>query len=67
MLPNPAPAGYVFLEPVCVTLCRRGVFTDIIKDIRDFLGGPVAKISPADARDTGSIPGLGRFHMPRGN
>ena len=55
------------MEPVYVTLFRRGVFTNIIKNIRDFLGGPVVKVSPAHARDTGSIPGLGRSHMPRGN
>ena len=27
----------------------------------DFPGGPVVKNLPADAGDTGSIPGLGRF------
>ena len=32
----------------------------------DFPGGPVAKNSPVDAADTGSIPGPGRFHMPWG-
>ena len=26
-------------------------------------GGPVVKNLPANAGDTGSIPGLGRFHM----
>ena len=35
------------VEPIYVTLFRRGVFTNIIKNIRDFLGGPVVKISPA--------------------
>ena len=30
-----------------------------------FLGGPVVKYPPCNARDTGSIPGLGRrSHMP---
>ena len=33
----------------------------------DFPGGPVAKSLPANAGDTSSIPGLGRFHIPRGN
>ena len=33
----------------------------------DFLGGPVVKNAPAHAGDMGSIPGLGRFHVPRGN
>ena len=30
-------------------------------------GGPVIKSPPANAGDTGSIPGLGRVHMPWGN
>ena len=29
----------------------------------DFLGGPVVNL-PANAGDMGSIPALGRFHMP---
>ena len=33
----------------------------------DFPGGSVVKDPPASARNTGSIPGLGRFHMPRSN
>ena len=34
---------------------------------RDFPDGPVVENLPANAGDTGSIPGLGRFHMLRGN
>ena len=34
---------------------------------RDFLGGTVVKNPPANAGDTGSIPGPGRSHMPRSN
>ena len=34
---------------------------------RDFPGGAVVKNPPANAGDTGSIPGLGRSHMPRSN
>ena len=30
-------------------------------------GGPVDENSPASAGDTSSIPGPGRFHVPRGN
>ena len=30
----------------------------------DFPGGPVVKNLPANAGDVGSIPGMGRFHMP---
>ena len=33
----------------------------------DFPGGTVAKNPPANARDTGSIPGPGRSHMSQGN
>jgi len=33
----------------------------------DFPGGPVVKNLPANAGDTGSIPGPGKFHMPWGN
>ena len=31
----------------------------------DFPDGPVVKNPPANEGDTGSIPGPGRFHMPR--
>ena len=37
------------------------------RNIEDFAGGPVVKDLPAKAGDTGSIPGLGRSHMPWGN
>ena len=30
----------------------------------DFPGGPEVKNPRANAGDTGSIPGVGRFHMP---
>ena len=33
----------------------------------DFTGGAVVKNLPANAGDTGSIPVLGRSHMPRSN
>ena len=33
----------------------------------DFSGGPVIKNPPANAADTSSIPGLGRFHMQQSN
>ena len=32
-----------------------------------FPGGAVVKNLPAKAGDTGSIPGLGRSHMPQSN
>ena len=34
---------------------------------KDFPGGTVVKNQPANAGDTGSIPGLGRSHMPWSN
>ena len=34
---------------------------------RDFPGGTVVKNPPANAGDTGSIPGLGRSHVPWSN
>ena len=34
---------------------------------KDFSGGPVVENPPANAGDMGSILGLGRSHMPRGN
>ena len=37
------------------------------KKTRGFHGGTVVKNLPANARDKGSSPGLGRSHMPRGN
>ena len=30
-----------------------------------FPGGPVVNNPPANAGDMGSLPGLGRFHMPQ--
>ena len=38
-----------------------------IKMAGDLLGGPVVKNPPANAGNMGSIPGLGRFHIPWGN
>ena len=37
------------------------------KKNQDFSGGAVDKNFPANAGDSGSIPGLGRFHMPQSN
>ena len=34
---------------------------------RTFPGGPLVKNTTANAGDMGSIPGRGRFHMPRDN
>ena len=40
---------------------------NILKSGSDFPGEPVVKHPPAIARDTGSISGPGRSHMPQGN
>ena len=37
------------------------------KSIEEFPGGPVVKNPPANGGDTGSIPGLGIFHIPWDN
>ena len=37
------------------------------KNILGFPGGTVVKNLPANAGDTGSSPGPGRYHMPRIN
>ena len=39
----------------------------ILDTHRNFPGGAVVENPPASAGDTGSIPGLGRAHMPRSN
>ena len=40
----------------------------VIKKLEtDFAGDPAFKNLPANAGDTGLIPGQGRFHIPRGN
>ena len=37
------------------------------KSLKGFPGGTVVESLPASAGDTGSSPGLGRSHVPRGN
>ena len=41
--------------------------SSIKRDMWGFPGGTVVENLPANAGDTGSSPGLGRSHMPRGN
>ena len=38
-----------------------------LRQFQDFPGGPVVKNMPANAGDTGSIPGLRGFHGLQGN
>ena len=47
--------------PVCLRLGYKRLAS------RDFPDGPVIKHPPANAGDTGSIPGPGRSHMPWGD
>ena len=48
-------------------------YNDLVQDLSSktevwgFPGGAVVENLPANARDTGSSPGLGRSHMPRSN
>ena len=42
-------------------------FAQNLYKIRGFPGGPVVKNLPCNARDTTSIPRLGRSHMPQSN
>ena len=45
-------------------MCYRGPEVTVVKSkMRDLPSGPVAKKLPASARDMGSIPAQGRFHM----
>ena len=46
---------------------RTGINRGVTKVKEDVPGGPVVKNPPANAGDTGSIPDLGRSHMPQGN
>ena len=38
-----------------------------LQEMQDFPSGAVDKNPPANAQNTRSIPGPGRFHMPWGN
>ena len=50
-----------------ILLGTRRIKKLIIKTWKDFPGGTVVKNPPANAGDTGSIPGPGRSHMLRSN
>ena len=53
--------------------CTETIINQLLEDTyqnpisRGFPGGAVVKNLPANARDMGSSPGLGRSHMPRSN
>ena len=48
---------------VCKLYRNKAILKNI--SVRDFPGGAVVKNLPANARDTGWIPGRGRYHMPQ--
>ena len=51
----------------CSRLMDSPLKTGFKKWLWSFPGGAVVEILPANAGDTGSSPGLGRYHMPRSN
>ena len=50
----------------CVSRIRAMTITVLKIKAQDFAGGPVVKNPPANAEDTGSIPGPRRSHMQQG-
>ena len=57
---------FVFCSVICVSAQEVGCQSRItvlicmlLRNLRDFLGGPVVKNLPSNAGDLGSIPGLG--------
>ena len=54
------------MKKFCFVLFLLDVNTSISRSEEDFPGGPVVKNPPANAGDMGSIPGLGRCHIPWG-
>ena len=48
-----------YLEKFCIKKLRKK------KENSDFPAVPVVEKPPANAGGAGSIPGLGRFHLPR--
>ena len=53
---------------VSFTVCKLKIKKVLSKQqYQDFPGSTVVKNPPANAGDTGLIPGLGRSHMPRNN
>ena len=46
---------------------RNAYWPDVNNFCEGFPDGPVVKNFPCNARNTGSVPGLGRLHMPRSN
>ena len=64
----------MFLTPLCLSFLyiKGGRSADLRelpsrRELAGFPGGSVVKNVPANAGDVGSIPDLGRSHMPWGN
>ena len=55
------------LDEKCIDFPSKKSVEDKNNWLGDFPGGAVVKNPPANAGDTGSIPGPGRSHMPRSN
>ena len=58
----------LFYPPFCCSTPPRLCLLSLILKISSVIdspGGPVVKNLPVNTRDMGSIPGLGRSHMPR--
>ena len=50
----------------CVCVREYTILYNLLKEIiQDFPGGSLVRNLPANVVDTGSVPGLGRFHMPQ--
>ena len=58
---------FCYSSPNTLRQTFRNFFYTIYKGLGDFPGGTVVKNPPANAGHTGSIPGPGRYHMPRSN
>ena len=59
--------SWVFVLPSLSTPSARSFFLSCKKSLKGFPVGPVVKNPPCNAGDMGSIPGLGRSHMPQSN
>ena len=51
----------------CFISCHKVFFSSFKANYQDFPGSRVDKNLPANAKDTGSIPGPGRFHVMQSN
>ena len=52
---------------ICTVFASIGLHFILKFLLQDLPGGPVVKNLPANAGDTGPMPGTGRSHIPQGN